>query len=131
MSHRGRKNADEPLAAAIAAGSTIADAAKAAGVSDQTVYRRMREPSFLRRVDEIRREMMSQVVGRLTASLDAAAAQLHNLQANAETDSVKLSACRSIFEFAMRGSELLDVTRRLNEIEAILKGQDGADDSGE
>ena len=42
----GRKSADEQLAAALAAGSRIVDAATTAGVSESTVYRRLKNDNF-------------------------------------------------------------------------------------
>jgi transposase len=61
----GRKNADLALAAALAAGQKIEDAAAQAGVSASTAYRRLRSPPFRQRVDELRGRMVEATVGRL------------------------------------------------------------------
>ena len=46
MAGRGRSNANPELILALAQGMIIADAAKAAGVSEQTVYRRLKDTEF-------------------------------------------------------------------------------------
>jgi hypothetical protein len=69
----GRKNADAALIAALAAGSTVRDAARGAGVGETTVYRRLQDEAFRKRVDKVRAEMIAQAVGRLAdAATDAA-----------------------------------------------------------
>jgi hypothetical protein len=50
MAHRGRRNADEALALALASGQTLRDAAAAAAISERTAARRWADPGFRRRV---------------------------------------------------------------------------------
>ena len=65
MAHRGRQNADETLAVALAAGQTVRDAARTAGVAERTAHRRWADPEFRRRVDELRGQMVDRAIGRL------------------------------------------------------------------
>ena len=48
MSRRGRKNADDAVLLALACGATVAQAAHRAGVSERTVYRRLKDPASRR-----------------------------------------------------------------------------------
>jgi hypothetical protein len=72
-------NADEPLALGLAQGKTVAAAAKAANVSERTAYRRLADPAFRRLVRDLRGEMVSQAVGRLTALSGKALDELERL----------------------------------------------------
>src|SRR5204863_65773 len=69
----GRGNADAALVAALAAGSTIRDAAKTAGVAERTVYRRLEDPGFRQRVNNARAELIAHAVGKLAEASTAAA----------------------------------------------------------
>ena len=71
MAADGRKNADDGLAAALAAGQTLC-AAAAAGVSERTARRRWADAAFRRRVSVIRGEMIGQAIGRVAETMSAA-----------------------------------------------------------
>ncbi len=65
MAGGDRKSADAALIAALATGATRQEAAKAAGISETTVYRRLADPAFRRRVNDARSELIDAAVGRL------------------------------------------------------------------
>jgi hypothetical protein len=65
VAHRGRRNADEALALAVASGQTLRAAAAAAGIGERTVVRRMADLAFRRRVSELRAEMVAQALGKM------------------------------------------------------------------
>jgi hypothetical protein len=44
------RSSDELLLSALAAGSTVEEAARTAGVSTRTAYRRLADPAFARRL---------------------------------------------------------------------------------
>ena len=54
MLHRGRKNADPLLLTALAFGATAEAAAQKAGVGVATVHRRLKDPEFSRRLQQLR-----------------------------------------------------------------------------
>ena len=72
------KNADA-FAMALATGGTIATAARTAGISVSTAYRRWKDPTVRRRVKELRAQMKSNTMGALTDGMTAAARTLHRL----------------------------------------------------
>ena len=61
----GLRAADEVMAAHTAAGKPIKAVARAAGVSERTVYRRRATPAFRRRVLELRRELNAELLRNL------------------------------------------------------------------
>jgi HEAT repeat protein len=117
-----RKNADSVLVMALACGGTVEAAAKAADVGESTVYRRLREPAFRRRVTEARDEMVVRAVARLSATSTLAADTLRELlKARAET--VRLGAARAILELGGKLREQEDLAERVAALEERLSDQ--------
>ena len=117
-----RRSADDVLVAALAAGSTKQEAARLAGVGERTVYRRLDDPQFRRRIEQARAELVGQTVGRLTDASTAAVATLRALL-EAENESVRLGACRTILELGRNLRESEELERRL----AVLEGHAAGD----
>ena len=132
MTANGRQNADTVLVASLAAGQTYAAAAEAAGVSERTARRRMSDPSFIRRVDAGRVEIVSAAVNRAVDAAVEAVDTMIELMRGAESESVRLRAASGVLEFvgtrngdpvgdAIRGlrtfsgSDVAGLTRRLAE----------------
>ena len=65
VAHRGRQSADDRLAAELACGKTVRDAATATGVAERTAHRRQSEPEFRAKVADLRAGMVSAAAGRL------------------------------------------------------------------
>ena len=112
MAHRGRRNADELLAAELAAGKTVRDAAAAAGVSERTAYRRLEDEAFLYRVAALRAAMIDTAAGRLADGMAAAADVLRALLA-ADDDRVRLAAASKLIDSGLKVRELVDLEEEL------------------
>ena len=89
MAGGDRKNADLTLVLAVAAGLTNKQAAEQAGISESTVYRRLRDPVFKQQVGEARAATVEQASARLTAASLTAIQTLLQLL-SAESESVRL-----------------------------------------
>ncbi len=116
MAHRGRRNADEALALAVASGQTLRDAAAAANLGERTAARRWADPDFRRRVNVLRGEMVQRSLGRMADGMTEAAGVLRALLA-AESESVRLGAARSLLEYGVRLREAVDIEDRLRALE--------------
>ncbi len=116
MAGSGRKNADTALVTALAGGSSVQEAAKAAGVGERTVYRRLDEPAFCHQLAEARSELIGRAVGVLARVSTAAAATLAGLL-KADSESVRLGAARSILELAVKLRESEELERRIGALE--------------
>lgn len=112
-----RVGVDELLAAALASGKTLADAAQACGCSESTARRRSREPEFLRRVSELRAEMIGRATGRLADTCAEAADALKSLL-RSRNPWVKLQAARGILEAGAKMHEIAEVQREVAELKA-------------
>ena len=104
------------LVVALARGDTVAAAATAAGVSEATVYRRLREPEFRKRVDEARAEIVAQAVARLSAASTEAVDALRGLLSSPQ-DFARLAAARSILELGAKLREHEDLAARVRALE--------------
>jgi hypothetical protein len=122
MTHRGRRNADEPLALALAAGRTLRDAAASVGVAERTATRRWADPEFRSRVAELRGEMVGQALGRMADGMGEAAAKLRELL-SAKSESVSLGAARALLELTVKLRETTELEQRLAALEAASQGE--------
>ncbi|CEF49318.1 unnamed protein product [uncultured bacterium] len=116
MAEIGRKKGVSALLMALAAGKSVREAARAAGVSERTATRRLADPAFHRRVAELRAEMMGRAVGTMADGAADAAATLRKLL-KAKGESVRLGACRALLELGVKLRESVDFEARLAALE--------------
>jgi HEAT repeat protein len=121
VAHRGRQNADEALALAVASGQSLRDAAAAVCIGERTATRRAADPDFRQRVAELRTEMTSRALGRLADGMSAAADTLRQLL-DAESESVRLGAARALLELGTKLREAIELASKVDELEQLLKG---------
>jgi molybdenum-dependent DNA-binding transcriptional regulator ModE len=111
---------DLALLTALAAGSSIKDAAKVAGISERTAHRRLEDLEFQERIAELRTQLLSKAVGRLTDATTEAADTMRSLL-QSKSDSVRLSAARAILELAPKLREAVELERRIAQLETEAK----------
>jgi len=104
------------LIAALAAGLTVREAAGRAHIGERTARRRLEDPAFRRRVADARAALLERAIGRMAASTTAAADTLQALL-DAESESVRHAAAKTLLELASRGIELLDLAGRVEQLE--------------
>ena len=115
-------SADDKLAIAIAAGLSIRDASKQAGVSERTAFRRCNSPQFRERVSALRSEMIERACGALSASLGEATATLRGLM-RSQDEATRLRASCKVIEMALRIRETVTLEDRVRDLEERLGGQ--------
>jgi hypothetical protein len=116
MAGSGRENADSALIAALASGLTVPKAAEQTGVSERTIYRRLKSGAFRARVDQARTETVNRVVGQLAETGSKAVEDLKTLASSAASESVKLGALRTLLEYLFRGHEQYTLAWQLEEL---------------
>jgi hypothetical protein len=121
MAGNGRKTGDEGLVIALAGGASVREAAEASGLSERTIYRRLEDPAFRQQVQDVRGEFVRQAVGRLAAASTEAVATLRALL-NADGESARLGAARSILELGSKLRESLELEARIAALEAQQHG---------
>lgn len=116
MAVRGRHSADEKLAAELAAGRTVRDAAVACGVSERTAFRRLDNPIFRARVNALRSEMVEKATGLLAEGMTEAVGVLKKLLTNRDPN-VRRHAAVKVIELGAKLTENIHLQQRVAELE--------------
>jgi hypothetical protein len=114
--------ADEALILALAAGVKPRAAGRRAGCSERTVYRRLEQPDFRRRVTSARDAMLAEAAGGLAAAANEAVGALRGLL-KSKSETVRLGAVRAVFEYASQFRRTVDEETRICQIEQHLFGE--------
>jgi hypothetical protein len=122
---RPRKN-DTALLAALACGATAAAAARQVGVSERTVFRRLKDPAFCEQLKAQKAEIRQRHSDVLNASGLGAVKTLLRLQDESKPPTVQLGAARAVLEFGMRLHESVEFEQRLAALEERVREKDVA-----
>jgi transposase len=112
---------------AYASGTSLREAARTAGISESTAYRRLKDPAFRRRISEIRTSFLNQAVGLLCEDATKAVSTLKELL-SARSESVRLSAARAILELGPKLREQTELEERITALEREAAGVDDEDE---
>jgi AcrR family transcriptional regulator len=112
----GRNPANALIAAALAAGEKVADVAVRLGVSESTIYRRLRDAEFAEEVNRLRAEMVSRGLGILSETNADAALTLRDLLKSG-SEKIKLTAAKAILELTLKVKDVTEFAERLEAIE--------------
>lgn len=124
MADNEQISTDDRLAIAIATGETVRDAAKSAGVSESTAYRRLRNNEFKASVRMIRDATFSASLGTLLEAANKAAKALAEL-CDSTTERIRLQAAAKVLELSTRLSEQTELRERLEALEATQNATKG------
>ena len=120
---RGRRGADDRLLQLLVCGATVATAATQAGVSEATVYRRLADKEFSRKLQGLRADMVQRTSGALTAAGTESVRTLLELQKPGVAPATRLGAAKATLELGMKVRETAELEQRL----AALEEQMAAD----
>ncbi|MFN7020210.1 MAG: hypothetical protein ACK4WH_02630 [Phycisphaerales bacterium] len=109
----------EAAIAALIANATIAKAAEAAGISERTLYRYLKDPDFRAAYRDARRQTFSQAIALSQRYTPIAV----NVLAKVMTDPLaanasKVAAAAAVMRFGRESIELDDVVERIEKLEA-------------
>ena len=107
---------DEALLNALAAGCPVKEAARAAGLSERTAYRRLASAAFQRRLAALRDELITAALGELASGASEAVATLKRLL-KANDERVQLAAARALLEQVLKLREAVSLEQRLAALE--------------
>ena len=125
MADGQRKKAEDALLLALACGATVEAAGRECGLSERTIYRRLREPDFRQRLQDLRADMVQRTAGTLTAAATEAVRTLLDLQKPAAPPPVRLGAAKAILEIGMKVREVAELEQRLQALEEQVAGDAG------
>jgi hypothetical protein len=107
------------LAAELAAGKTVREAAGRAGISERTAHRRLEDSTFRARIAALRAEMLSAASGRLADGMVAAADVLRKLLAHRDAN-IRRQTAAKLLELGLRVREVVELEQRVQDLEAKL-----------
>jgi hypothetical protein len=117
MATNPKPKPDDKLLRALACGATVESAAREAGVSARTVYRRLEDPAFCRRLQEMRADIVVRTAAALTAASTEAIRTLVELLKPANPANIRLGASRAVIESGMRLREIAELEARIAALE--------------
>ena len=125
MGKLGRQAADDALKIALACGANTEAAARKAGVSVRTVYRRMEDPEFLASLKKVRSDMVQRATAMLTAASLESVKTLVELQDRAMPPTVRLGAARAVLELGAKLRETVELEARIAALESPQRVSEG------
>ena len=120
MARHSKKDIDERLLMALACGAAVEVAAQTVAVSKRTVYRRLQDPVFRRRLQEVRSDMVQRTSGMLTAAGGAGVKTLLALMKESVPAAVRLGAARAVLELGIKVRDSSELSERIAALEAQL-----------
>lgn len=126
MSESPRRKSEDALVLALACGATVEAAARQCDLSERTVYKRLREPDFKARLQEVRSDMVRKAAGMLTAAATSAVTTLLALQKESVPAAVRLGAARAVLELGIKVREVAELEQRIAALEAQLAADGGS-----
>ena len=117
MSFIGSHN-DEAILAALITHTSVREAANEIGISEGTIYSRLKNDAFRKRYDELRAEILNQVTAGLQGKLAFAIDTIESIMSNpAVSPQTRLNAASELIRDCMRMTEQNDILIRLEAIE--------------
>lgn len=122
--HGHKYRQQEAFVAALLTQPTVVMAAKAAGISEGTAERWMKEPAFQERYAEAKRQAFGEVLAFLQQSMLGAVATLRSVMLHAQTKpTTKVLAAGKLLELGLRAHEVYTLEERIAALEAAQGGQ--------
>jgi hypothetical protein len=116
MTQFDTENKDVLLAMAIASGASASAAAREMELSLSTVQRRIADPEFRQLVAELRREMLTSALGRVSHNMTRAADTVAALL-DAEEPHIRLRAARALMTLGLKLHDSLELSERIEALE--------------
>lgn len=111
----------EAVIVALLANPKITDAAKAANVSESTVWRLMQNETFQRRYREAQSEALTTALGSIQGAATEAVATLREIATSGKNETARTQAAKAVLDYTFKVRELFDLEDRVKQLEARLK----------
>lgn len=115
----GKPRQEQVLIEALARGTSRVQAARQAGVSERTVFRRLNDSEFCGQVATTRAQMIADASGKLSALAVKAVDTLEGLLKE-ESPSIRLAAAKAVLDSVLRLRESEELANRLDVLEEKL-----------
>lgn len=125
---KGKLNRKQEIAVlALMTEPTLKEAASKVGVSETTIYRWMQLDEFKTMFRNAKRQAVGQATARLQQSSTLAVETLNEIMANKKASPMaRVTAAKTVLEFAYKAYELDDLSERLESLEEALNKESDA-----
>ena len=121
-----RHVSDEKVLEMLLIHGSVRGAATVLGISENAIYKRLKDDAFRNEYDKLQGAVLSTVAAAMCAALDKAVGALVAVLDDPEAShGLKVSAANALLSHANRYVETASVMRRLDALEAELKGVAG------
>ena len=123
MARNTNIQADRVLLRALACGATVENAARKAGVTERTVYRRLADPKFQAELKKTTQEMFQRTAAVLSGANIGCIKTLVDLHQDvAVQPNVRRGAARDVMELTLKFRDRADLELRLAALEEHVAG---------
>ena len=106
---------------ALVSSPNVKEAAQTCGISERTLHRWLKEPEFIQQLNEAQRGVTNQIMNAVISRAERAAETLDTIMTNGKASThARVTAARTILEFAYKSMEIRDITQRLEALETEL-----------
>lgn len=120
------KVSDEHILSALVTAPTIREAATICGCSESTIYARLRDDDFKKKYNAERRKLLERNATALQNQIETAVQTMAEVMKNKEVaPQVRLNAADAVIRNGLKLTELVDVTKRVDELESIVSELEG------
>lgn len=119
-----RRVSDETLIAALLQCPTVELAAKHAGLSQRSIFDRLREGEFKRKYAEARRSLVDVALARMEKSLARAVHTLNEAMAGGGKMSDRIAAAKAVVDH-VRWAQETDLAARMDQLESLIDEKEG------
>ncbi len=100
----------------------IREAAKKAGIGENTGWRWLQDPEFQKEYKEARREAVSQAIAQLQQATTQAVDTLKEVMADTEaTPASRVTAAKTTLEMSLKAVEIEDLAQRIEALEQSIQ----------
>jgi len=117
---------DATIISALLENPTIDAAAKACGITRQTIHNRLADPDFKREYSAMRRKVVEASCGALQGRIGEAAETLAEIMNDGKASKMaRVLAAKAILEYGLKTVETLDILPRLEALEEVQRSRQG------
>jgi hypothetical protein len=121
---------DQNLVVALLANPKMTDAARVAGVSESTIWRRLQDDTFQKLYREAQDKAFNSALGVLHgAGTEAIAALQENLTCG--VPAAENQAAKTILDYTLKVREQFNLEERIKELESAIRARENAQDDHE
>lgn len=116
---------DNALISALLTCPTIKQASESVGLSEQSVYSRLRKPDFRTKLQSARNDQFQVISSKLEDANFKALDTLINILDDSEVSAgIKVKASQTLLDLSLKNREQIDVISRIENLEEMLKSQE-------